>query len=386
MRVLYVLDSLAMGGAERNTLHLMSALSASGHDVHLCCLRRKADAALQASVAVAPDKLHVLGVDRIYDPRGAIRLARIVRKGRFDCVHVEDPYANLYALFARYALGVPMVMTRHVDANLGEGRWARLRSRLLCAAARHTFDRVILVAAALRPRFDETYGIAGERIRVVHNGAPQHEPPAAAVADLRRRYGWPETAPVVAMVAVMREGKGHDVLLEAAALVRKRHPQALFVLAGDGPLRPAIERMASGALAQAVRFMGERSDVPEIMCAADMVVLPSLSEAFPTVLIEAAMAGRPAVATRVGGIAEIVEDGRTGLLVPPSNPIALAGALMRLIEHPDEAAAMGRAAAAKARAEFTIARQAERTLAVYREATGAEAVAIAANHAGTPAL
>jgi glycosyltransferase involved in cell wall biosynthesis len=165
---------------------------------------------------------------------------------------------------------------------------------------------------------------------------------------------------VVVVLGALTRRKGHAILLRAAATV----PGLRYVFCGDGEEAPALERAAAG-LAGAVRFAGFRRDIPACLAAADIVAVPSLQEGLGVAALEAMAAARPVVASRVGGLAEAVVDGETGLLVPPGEPAALAAALGRLARDLDLRARLGEAGRARVRARYTSARMAEGTLACY---------------------
>jgi glycosyltransferase involved in cell wall biosynthesis len=177
----------------------------------------------------------------------------------------------------------------------------------------------------------------------------------------------PRPRSIVLTVARLDEVKGHRFLLEAARLV----PEATFVLAGEGPERAALEAQALGlGVADHVCFMGHQADVPSLLASCDVVVLPSLAESSSLTLLEAMAARKPVIATRVGGIPEIVEDGQTGLLVPPSDPPALAAAIRSLLVDPDRAERLASAGRARVQRDFTLEAMVRGVAAVYDEVLG----------------
>jgi glycosyltransferase involved in cell wall biosynthesis len=180
-----------------------------------------------------------------------------------------------------------------------------------------------------------------------------------------------DDAAVVTTVAVQREGKGLDVLIDAMARVRAALPRAVCLLAGDGPMRAALEsRVHARGLAEAVRFLGMRDDVLALLSASDLFVQPSLVDALPTSVMEAMVAGLPVVATRTGGIPEMIEDGRTGVLVAPGDPVALTGAISGLLRDPERAHRLGANARQDALDRFHPARSADRLIARYEQVLG----------------
>jgi glycosyltransferase involved in cell wall biosynthesis len=375
MRVVYVLDGLSMGGAEANTLWLMQAMQREGVDGLLYTLSDHRDGPLAEDARQAGIRRFDLGMKRFYDLKAAARFLRLLRRHRPDLVHIQDPYANILGLAARYIAGVPVIVTRHVLSDAKATVRDRIRSSILIRSARLAADRVIAVAEPVAGLYAGRSGISADRISVVHNGIGA---PRTAIAErevIRARLGWDEHEKIILMVAVMRDGKGHDDLLGAFGSIREAADGARIVFAGDGPLRAQLEAIAK-PFGDDVCFLGERTDVAELMAAADVLALPSLSEALPTVLLEAAAAGLPAVASAVGGVCEIIENGQSGYFVPPSDHHSLSEAIIGILSNPALSARMGTFARQLARERFTVAHQARNTLMVYRrvlEKTGRSA-------------
>lgn len=369
MRVLFLLDNLDAGGAERNTLDLMRALVGLSVEPHLCIAGRGCNERLLAEAVELGARVHRLHGARVYDPRPLLRLVRLLSRERFDVVHLQDPYPALMATMASVVFGIPVVTTRHVLADDHSTVRSDARSRFLLRAMRTASDRVILPAARLRGPFAEQSGISPERMVVVHNGLPTR-PLAQSRRDiLRQQLGWRPEEKVILIVALLRGGKGHEDLFAAMPQILQTAPNARLKVVGDGRERARLEQLAS-PLGETVVFLGMRSDVADLMTAADLLVLPSWSEAFPTVLLEAAMAGLPAVTTDVGGAAETVVDGETGLVVPPRSPGILAQAILSILGDEQKLRRLGSAARRAAMDRFTIERQASATLEVYRELMG----------------
>jgi glycosyltransferase involved in cell wall biosynthesis len=192
-------------------------------------------------------------------------------------------------------------------------------------------------------------GVADRKIAHIANGLDLDRYDTGARAARARR--------VVSTVANLRPGKGHDVLLKAAAHVVRRIPDVMFQIVGDGPRREELERLASTLRISAqVQFLGHRDDVPEVLRESDVFAFPSFMEASPNAVLEAMAAGLPIVATRVGGIPEVIEHEQGGLLVPPGDERSLAAAIVRVIERPALAAQFGDAARQVAESRFSFVR------------------------------
>jgi glycosyltransferase involved in cell wall biosynthesis len=256
-----------------------------------------------------------------------------------------------------------VVITRHLiedDAH----NWRRwMRNQLEKFVIRRTVDRIITVSEATKRAYAEMINLPESRFETIFNGieldqfAPVEDKRAARIV-----LALPTDGPLIAMVGVMRPGKGQGVAIDAMQELAGMH----LLLVGDGkpPYRDELEARARD-LGERVYFLGQRMDVPAILAASDLLVLPSDSEALPTVLIEAGASGLPVVATNVGGIPEIIKDGDNGLLIPPQNPAALAQAIRRIIDDPDLARAMGDRGYKRARDLFTLDTQADKTVSLY---------------------
>ena len=237
-------------------------------------------------------------------------------------------------------------------------------------ALRTRGDRVVAVSDSARRHVLERAGLPTRMTTTIHNGidlAPYRTGGGQDAALLRSELGIDPEAPVLTTVAVLRQPKGIDDMLDALPAILRRHPEAVHVIAGDGPHRDALEAHAATAgLEGSVRFMGRVADVARVLGASNVFVLPSHTEALPTVVIEAMAAGLPVVATDVGGTAELLDPTSTGILVPPRDPTRLADAVTRLLDAPRQAEALGIAARRAATERFGIDRQAARLADEYR--------------------
>ncbi len=369
MRPLVLISSLESGGAERVTVSFLCRLRRLGLDIRACTVTARHDGPLAAELSRARVIRHDLGARRLADPFALPRLMRLLRRERIGIVHAHGQDASILAAAVRCASRVPLVVTRHVlDEPSGDWRQS-LRARFALAAIRRA-DAVVAVSSAAADRLAEIAGLPRNAIRVIHNGIDldRFDQPdlIARRAEIRGALGFDPDALLVIVPAVLREGKGHEVLLDALPWLRARIPSVRVTFVGGGE-REAALRSRARSHGDGVTFLGPREDIPDLLAACDLVVLPSLAEALPTALIEAAAAGRPVVATRVGGAPEIVEDGRTGLLVSPGDPAALADAIATVLADRDRARAFGEAARRRARERFALDLHIERTLELWLE-------------------
>lgn len=297
---------------------------------------------------------------------GAVRtLARLIRSERVSLVHTHSSIdAWVAGMAARWA-GVPVVRTRHVSIAIRRGlnpvyRW--LADRVITSGEE---IRQLVIAAGARPErvIAIPAGVDLDAFAVPHDSAAVLES-----VGLTRAAGGP-AGPIVGSVAMFRGSKGHDHLLDAFARVHARRADARLLLVGDGGRRAWAEGIARDrGIAAAVRFAGFRTDVPALLGIMDCFALASTrTEGVPGSLLQAAAAGIPLVASRIGGIPEFVEDGVTGLLVPPEDPAALAAGIERVLADPAAAAARARAARKRCEEGFSRETSIGRLLALYDE-------------------
>jgi glycosyltransferase involved in cell wall biosynthesis len=276
-------------------------------------------------------------------------------------------WAYILGTYAAKAAGVPIVISSR--RGLGNFKAGHAHYLLLERLANVMTDLWVANSETVRQDTARQEGVDPARIRVIPNGVDSDR--FAASPDrsaLRRRLGLPVDGPLLLTVSNLIHYKGHGTLLEAMPLITRTHPTAMIVLAGDGPMRVEIDRrIATSGLAESVRLLGERRDVPDLLRAADLLVHPSDEEGFPNAILEAMAAGLPVVATRVGGTPELVLDGATGILVPPRSPTDLAAAVSRLLADPSLADQMGAAGRERAVREFPLARMVEQTETLYAE-------------------
>jgi glycosyltransferase involved in cell wall biosynthesis len=364
MRVLFLSTSMGMGGADSQLLSAAGELRGRGHEVMIVSLMPLGPMGLEArSAGIRTESLEMRR--GLPDPRALIRLAGLVRRWRPDVVHSHMVHANLMARALRLIAPVPaLVSTIH---NIYEG------GRLRMAAYRLTnrlVDHMTIVSQAAFDRFAAEKIVPAEILRVVPNGvaiARFRGLPPGTRAAVRRSLGL-EDQFVWLAVGRFEIAKDYPNMLRAFAAVQEQEPRAVLVLIGRGSLQAETEALVRELGVAGVRFAGVRSDVPEVMSAADAYVMSSAWEGMPMVLLEAAAAGLPIVATKVGGNQEVVLHEESGFLVPPSDHQALASAMLRLTRMPEsERLGMGERGREHIREHYDLARVAERWEGLYRE-------------------
>jgi glycosyltransferase involved in cell wall biosynthesis len=340
MRILQVITDTDRRGAQVFATDLGEALGRRGHDV--------------TTVALGPGR-HTPGLPhRVLGRRrrsvtSLRRLHELLREHDVGIAHGSTtlPASALAAL----GTSTPWVY-RQISESLFWAPSRARRARVSAGLSRATI--VVTLAASQGEVLTEHFGVAHDRIRVVPNGVPSARFTVADAADqkeARQSFGLATDAPVVAYVGALALEKGVDVAVEAVAAV----PGLQLLIAGDGPQRSALHDLAARCAPRRVHFVGVLDDVTAAYAAADVVVLPSRGgDSMPAALIEAGLSGRPAVATSIGAIPEVVVPGATGELVPVGDPRRLARALEALVADPDELARLGAAARERALQRFDI--------------------------------
>lgn len=347
-------------GGQNQVLLTVLGLRALGHRAALVAhpdgeLRRRAEEGLEL-IALAPRNE--------MDFSAAWRLSRVVGTLRPDIVHAHDPHAVAFAALAlslnTRAPAPPLVAARRVDFHIKGNSFSRWKYRQV--------DCFIAASEAIR-RMLVGDGIPEDRVVTVHEGIDSGRIAAMPAAKVHAEFWLPTHAPIVGNVAALVPHKGHRHLVDTAALVVREVPDARFVIAGEGELRPALERQIRDLhLEKHVILAGFREDVLALHKGFDLFAMSSVTEGLGTSLLDAMAAGRPVVATSTGGIPEIVVHRETGLLVPPRDDHAMAGAIVELLRNEPLRTRMGQAGLERVRARFTVERMVAETLRVY-EAT-----------------
>jgi glycosyltransferase involved in cell wall biosynthesis len=296
------------------------------------------------------------------DLSAAWRLSRLLKQLKPDIVHAHDPHgvamAGLALSMSTQLAKPPLVASRRVDFHLRGGRMSRWKYRQV--------DCFICASEAIR-RMLVADGVPEPKTVTVHEGIELGRVDAAPPAKLHQDLFLPHGAPLVGNVAALVPHKGQRHLIEAAALVVRQIPDARFVIAGEGELRPTLERVIKEhRLEKHVILAGFRPDIHSLHKAFDIFVMSSITEGLGTSLLDAMAAGKPIVATSTGGIPEVVVDGETGMLVAPRDHEGMAAAIVTLLEDPALRARMGAAGLARARQRFSAQRMVKDTLRVYQ--------------------
>jgi len=364
--IYYYTDSRELGGAELSLLMLIEGIDRERWAPTLLLDEAPGSEAIGERAAelgaevryVAPMPLGLAGARRA---TGLARRLRSERPAIFH-THMSWPLAGKWALAAAVLARVPSVGTVQLipEFRLERSSFWQLR------ALAHGVDRYAAVSRDVADELAQRFRWPAERIEVVYNAVRLERFGASAPPDLRKELGG-EGRPLVLTCARLDEQKGHDVLLRAAAEL----PGVAFALAGEGPLRAELEALAAElGLSDRVRFLGRRDDVPALLAACDVFALPSLYEGSSLAVLEAMAARRAVVSSAIGGTEELIEDGRSGLLVAPGDSEALRGALERALGDASLREALAAAARERVERDFTPEAMVSANERIYAELIG----------------
>src|SRR3990172_1234969 len=360
--ILFLASKLALGGAERVIYRLLRDLDRRRFKPIACCLYDKGEIGQEIESRLGMTVYSDLMGHRL-DPWVARRLVPIMRRQNVKVIYMlNTPLVQFWGTVCAKMAGVPVTVSAvHTTIRAGHTRRGALLDRL-------TFpfmDAIVALANTHKELLVQTRGAPADRVAVVGNGIDLEEfLDGAPAGEKRESLELGPDVPIIGVVARLVPGKGIETFLRAAEIVLRSIPQAHFLVVGEGPERARLEGVAQRLeISSSIHFLGHRRDVADIVPLFDVALLTSdpVFETFPLAVLEYMAAAKPVVATRVGSVAEMVAEGRTGFLVPPADPEACANAVLTLLRNPDQARAFGMAGRQRLEAEFTTQVMVERT-------------------------
>ena len=364
IRILHIIDSLKLGGAEMLLFELLSRLDSYGFEVSVCYCEPGPliDDFKRKNISVS----HLPWITRI-DPILLMRMFNSIRKERPQIVHTHLFKSDFHGRFAARMAGVPIVVSTLHNSNA----WAKNPMLgLTYGLTTKLADKIIAVADEVRDYAAQYLRIPMEQMITIPNAVSieRFEGKFEEGLAVRKEYNISPTAPLLGIIGRLEPQKDHENFLRAASQIYKNNPNARFLIIGDGYLKDHLIELATAlGMQDVVTFCGLRKDIPSVMAALDIVVLSSRYEGLPVVLLEAMAASRPIVSTAVSGIPGVVEDGLTGILVEPSNSAALADACLHLMHDPGLRKKMGQNGYERVKAHYSMDSMTEKTVALYKE-------------------
>ena len=358
INVLHINSEMSWAGGETQTHYLIQSLRDRGYQQSVAC---QPDSALAKRCRKENIPVHLVKMPTQFSLSAVLRLRRIMQAEKFQIMHCHTSRAHTLGVVA--SLGVPglaRVVTRRMEHRTG-GWWK------VILLYNQGVEAVVGVCGAVRDVLMSA-GVKVDLLRVIPSSVDTKKFANGDGELWHHRLGFSGDETVISLVAILTWRKGCEILLRAVPNVLRKHPTCRFLIAGDGPSRPALERMAKElGVDHSVVFTGFVDDIPGILAASDIVVLPSLKEAAGGAVLEAMAAGKSVVASRVGGIPESVVDGETGLLVNAGDHEALSRAIITLLDNPALRAQFGRTGRARVEAKFSVDAMGQQYDALYHE-------------------
>jgi glycosyltransferase involved in cell wall biosynthesis len=359
LNVLQLIPTLDRSGAEKQMVLLAVGLPRDRFRVEVAALTRLGPLVDELNAAHIPVTL--IGKRHKVDPFAFVRLARFLKERQFDIIQTWIFAANVYGRLAARRAHVPIVITAEMAVDLWKGRAQLQVDRWLATMT----DRVVGNSQAVVD-FYRSAGIARERLDCIPSGIADEEPPSVDPAEVRASLGIAPSAPLALFVGRLAPQKGVADLITALDLLQHVRPELCTLIVGDGPERDSLRDLAHAfELNGRVRFLGHRDDVPQLLAAADLLVLPSLYEGLPNVVLEAMRFRKPVVATAAPGTTEVVIPNETGLLVPVHDTKELARAIRAIVDDSALAHRLGEAGRARAERDFRVETMVERFASLY---------------------
>ena len=353
--LLHLVNGFSDASSNRLILDLVKGLDRDKYDVHVGCVKR-ADGPMAARFQRAGAKVVNFGMAGYLDLEVIPQLTHYIHAHDIQIVHTHVLRADVLGGLAAWLVHHPLLFSTKHNMSYVRGQKGWLLRNLFYWPVMYMPDQVITVTDALRRQVISRLRLDSGRVITIHNGiaVEDYYRPNARVT-CRESLGLGPRDFVVGYTGRLVEGKGLDCLLHAACQILAQQPKSYFLIVGDGPLKASLQHLAQElGIASHVILTGFRHDIPEILAATDVFVLPSLSEGLPLSLLEAMSAGKAVVATPVGGVMELIQPNVTGLIVPPHSPKALAEAVCQLLDHRRQCEEIGRHARAYVSRSFSI--------------------------------
>lgn len=359
LRIAHLIESDGPGGAEQVVADLAKGFQAAGAR-SVVFLPERGEGWLGRQLAGSGAAIEHFHIERPFSPACARRIASAFRTHHIDVAHSHEFSMAIYGAWASRLAGIPHVITMHGGRYYAD----RIRRRLALGVAVALSDRTVAVSRLLADDLRRQLHVPASLISIVPNGVRRVR---ASKATLRAELQLGPSDRLLVSIGNLYPVKGHEHLVEALARLAADHPTLHVAIAGRGALADALTARASAlGVADRLHLLGLRSDVPAVLAAADIFVMPSLSEGLPLALLEAMFAGCPIVATDVGEVGRALAQGWAGVLVPPADPRALATAIDALLRDAERSRALGDRAAARAVAEYDVSRMLRRYAAIYQ--------------------
>ena len=368
-----MIDSLGPGGAEQLMPSILKNLKQAGFNVRICALQIRAGNPIASELERLGLPVDLVPILNLRQPFNLFHILRYLRLHRPQLLHTQLEFADILGTVAAKILGIPSVSTVHTLDAFPEKKsaWGRMKLRWFLLGK--YCNCVIAVSEKTRLHYLQSGRLHQDKVITLYNGVDISRfknTDASQIAKTKQALRLPLDSKVIITVAVLREPKGIQFMIEALPAILEQFPDVHYLIVGDGEYGAALSDLATVLdIKNHVTFAGHRTDIPDLLACCDIFVLPTLKDALPTVLIEALAAERPIVASDVGGVPEIIENGVNGLLVAPGDPSKLAVACLQLLKDNELISQIVLAGSKTVRQRFNIDSQIEQLSGLYEELT-----------------
>ncbi|MBL8100208.1 MAG: glycosyltransferase family 4 protein [Anaerolineales bacterium] len=368
--IVYMIDGLGWGGAERLMIPILSNINKKKFNVRVCVLQNKDGNPVANELREIGINVDMLSVRHLRDLTAIPRIKSYLQRVKTDLLHAQLEFATVLGGLAAKSLHIPSVVTLHTIPENEEGLKSNIHLILENFILRNFIDRVVSVSEETQRFYLRTAKLSNKKSCVIYNGIDvnKYSVNASDHSQVLKEFDIPPTAVVLTTVAVLREPKGIQYMIQAMPALVNANPQIYYLIVGGGEYFESLQNEVKNlGVDKNVRFAGARKDIPSILSASDLFVLPTLTEALPTVLAEAMAANLPIVASRVGGVPEMIQDGINGKLIEPANPEILAAVCLEMLNDRQSLRQMGIAGGKIAEEKFNIKSQVQQLQDLYNQ-------------------
>ena len=373
--IVFIIDGLGMGGAERLMVPILRNLSREYFEPRVCVLQIKGGNPVANDIRALGVPVDLLSVRYLRDITAIPRIRKYLKEVEADLVHTQLEFSDSLGSFASKLLRLPSVCTIHTMPSQDMNVKSKLHQKIETQSLRFFCDRVIAVSEEARLFYIKTNNESPQKVTTIYNGIDltnfTNVDPRQERLMVRKELGIPPEANLLTTVAVLRPLKGIQFMIQALPAILDATPNVYYLIVGSGTHYDSlVGEVDKAGVKERVVFAGLRNDIPRLLAASDIFVLPTLTEALPTVLAEAMAARLPIVACAVGGVPEMVVDGENGRLVPPGIPQELSDACIALLAVPEVRKKMGEKGWQIVNEKFNIQEQVGQLGKLYLELIG----------------
>ena len=370
-KIIWMIDALKPGGAEQLMPALLSHFNKDVFEMRVCVLKVKTGNPLADELEKVGVPVDIIKANSLKNPFNLFRLLKYFDKHQPDLIHTQLQYSDILGNIAAKLRKKPSVSTLHTLDNMNDQGLSLLRKKIKWFVLGRLCNQIITVSDKTKGHYVNEGKLPEEKIKTIYNGIQLsrfQNRDSALLTEKKQALNLNPKHKIITTIAVLREPKGIQFMIDAMTSIFEKNPDVTYLIVGDGAYGASLRDLITDRhLEDHIIMAGHRTDIPDILAFSDLFVLPSLGDALPTVLIEALASVTPIVATEVGGIPEIIEHNKNGLLVPPADSKMLARACLQLLNNNDEADRLSNTGLDVAKERFSVEKQVEQLENIYTE-------------------